>query len=108
MALVVKAACAHEHLDRKALADRSGLSEDDVIKLLDATISPSLRVVSSVSRALHLSRGKLAAIAGLGSVQDAQNDAVMVRYATLSKGIGTLDGKGQELVEEFIKFMSED
>ncbi|WP_145745736.1 hypothetical protein [Variovorax beijingensis] len=108
MAVVVKAACAQERLDRKTLADRSGLSEDDVTKLLDAAVQPSLRVVAGVSKALRLSRGKLATIAGFGSVKDAQNDAVMVRYATLSKGMSTLDENSQDLVQDFIKFMSED
>ncbi|WP_431513347.1 hypothetical protein [Variovorax sp. DAIF25] len=108
MAVVVKAACAQEKLDKKMLVDRSGLSDDDVTKLFEAAVPPSLRVVAGVSRALHLSRGKLATIAGFGSVRDAQNDAVMVRYATLSKGMTTLDENSQELVEDFIKFMSED
>jgi lambda repressor-like predicted transcriptional regulator len=108
VALVVKAACAQEGLDRKQLRDRAGLSEDDVANVLEATAPPSLRVVAGLSKALHLSRGKLALIAGLGSATDAQNDDVMVRYATLSKGMSTLDDGGRELVAEFIKFMSEE
>lgn len=108
MALVVRAACEQEGLDRKQLGDRAGLSEDDVVNLFEAALQPSMRVVVGVSKALHLSRGKLATIAGLGSIRDAQNDAVMVRYATLSKGLASLDDGSRELVADFIKFMSEE
>lgn len=108
VAVVVKVACEQEGLDRKQLGDRAGLSEDDVAAVFEGAAQPSLRVVAGLSRALHLSRGKLATIAGLGSVRDAQNDAVMVRYATLSKGLATLDDGGRELIAEFIKFMSEE
>lgn len=108
VALVIKAACDQEGLDRRKFGDLAGLTDDDVANLFDATVSPSMRVVSSASKALHLSKGKLAAIAGLGNVREAQNDAVMLRYATLSKGLATLDEGGRELVAEFIKFMSEE
>lgn len=108
MAVVVKAACQKEGLNWRGLAKRSGLSDVDVSNVFEASVQPSMRVVSGVSRALHLSPGKLATIAGLGSVRDAQNDAVMVRYATLSKGLNLLDDKGREVLDDFIKFMSED
>jgi hypothetical protein len=108
VAVVVKAACEQEGVDRKQLRDRAGLSDEDVADLFAAATQPSMRVVAGVSKALNLSRGKLATIAGLGSVRDAENDAVMLRYATLSKGLATLDDGGRQLVAEFIKFMSEE
>ena len=105
---MVEAACKQEGLDRKKLGDRAGLSEEDLTNLFSASVKPSMRIISGVSKALHLSTGKLAAIAGLGNVKDAQNDPVMLRYATLSKGLATLDDGGQELIAEFIKYMSEE
>jgi hypothetical protein len=108
MAVVIKAACEQEGLDKQKLADRAGLSKDDVEGMFDAAVQPSMRIVAGLSKALHLSRGKLATIAGLGLLRDAQNDPVMVRYATLSRGLATLDDGGRELLADFIKFMSEE
>ena len=108
MAVVIKAACEQEGLDKQKLADRAGLSKDDVEGMFEAAVQPSMRIVAGLSKALHLSRGKLATIAGLGLLRDAQNDPVMVRYATLSRGLATLDDGGRELLADFIKFMSEE
>lgn len=97
-----------EGIDVQELSKRTRLSAEELQGIAAAATAPSLRIVSSIAKALNVKPAKLAVIAGLAEVSGSANDEVMVRYATLSTGMRSMELDKKALVSEWVKFMTED
>lgn len=106
-AIAIETIRTTERIDMRELGRRAQLSAEDLQGVVSAKVAPSLRIVSSIARALNVKPAKLAAIAGIAEIS-AANDEILVRYATLSSGMRNMDNDKKALVAEWVKFMSED
>ena len=96
-----------EGINEKEFGKRTTLGVDVIQRLASAKEPPSLRIVSLIAKALNVKPVKLAAIAGLAE-RSAANDAVIVRYATLSSGMQNMSDDQKNLIAEWVKYMTED